>query len=1131
MVEQINDQVIEIAEVGKFLLVQPKTLLLPEDVLVDDAIFNSDFAIELSTKENEQADHVDFLLFQFGNKFYYTNDLVPDEIKEFKYLGKPNLAFAADYTKHLGVHGGFELCNGSREYKDWIKKAKFFGINTLGICELNTLAGTLSFQEACIEEDIKPIIGETITILTDTGGKMHVKVYVCIDAGWESLLRINKIINVDHGGEYITELELLREKWDGLFCVLTPDVIIEKYKHYFEKAFVFVYYQLDFVEWGSQSKDEQWLTAIKEYFTNWIKKLPPILICDSYYLDQADHGIQKSLNTVGDIGFRNQSKDQYFKSIDDIYQQIVPLFPEGSNVLGGVLNNSIENLDTLCDAIDFKIPVGHFRLPEYEMDEYQQQQCNTNEDLFFALIHRGLLQKGIDTPMYMERLEEEVGVISEGGFIDYFLILWDILQWCESQGIWYGIGRGSAAGSLVSYLLGIVGIDPIKYKLLFSRFLNKGRLGKSLPDIDLDFQGERRDEVLNYIKRKYGNEYVTVIGTYSTFKIKGALKDLCREKGTDYKKTNFYVSLLEVEGTFTDLFKVACKKEDFKEFIQKNHTVIEKIPLCLNQAKNASIHASGVVIVPKGLGTVFQQMPIKKLNDVLVSEWEGEYIDKAGFLKFDVLGVKQLDKIAAVAKLIKENTGDVIKFDDIPLDEPDVYKYFQEGWNEDVFQFGTPGLKAYCKELKPDNIEDLIAAVSLYRPGPMESGAHKKYVRVKNGSEKVSYDPGTEEITKETYGQIVYQEQIMQVCTHIAGFDSVEADDIRKAMGKKDQELLDSMKDKFIQGAIKKGYDAGYLVELWDKMESFARYAFNRSHAAAYAITGYFCQWLKYTYPIEFWTISMQYADEADIINCISEINKMSGIDVSPVDINNSITKFYADKAKNTIYWSINSVKYVGPKAVEAILAERERGGEFFSIEEFCDRVKSEAIDKRIVCNLILAGAFDKVEKIKPHQRGALLDKYYTFSNKKPSDELLLVSKWRDYQWVLKQKELTGYGFMDYSKFVKASRTFATHQRTFRENGEVLTSDAEKEEFVVVAGILQNVIERKSKKGVFGQLEIIDNTDRLFITLWNEAYEPVRAELKEAKDKIVMVSGYIEFDNYKQTNSIRSSRSTQLEIV
>jgi DNA polymerase-3 subunit alpha len=1143
----LKEKIVSIEGVGKFLVIQPKTLLLPDSTVLNSTIFDQEFQINLSDEENLLVDEVDYLLFQFGNRWYYVNDLVPEEIKEFKYLGTATLTFSDTKFPYLGVHGGYELCNGSREYKDWIKKAQFLGIDTLGICELNTLAGTLPFQEECLKSKIKPIIGQTITILTDAKAKMNIKLYVKNAEGWQNLLWINKIINVDNGGEFIKEEQLFNRyiKTEGLVCVLTPEVDLTKYwgDHKFDHYFAEFFYQIDFVEWSSNSKDEQWLNSLRKYFDNYIHIIDPILICDSYYLEKGDYDIKKLLNNIGKIGFKNQSKDQHFKTIDEVYLQISQLFKEDDERWNLILELGLESLNKLTAEINFKIPTGVFRLPEYEMTVHEEEKFGSNENLFYELVNDGyekkIAGKVNNEAVYLDRMQEEIEVIKRGGFISYFLMLRDIIDWCKSQNIWVGMGRGSAAGSLISYLLDIVRIDPIHYKLLFSRFLNAGRIGKSLPDVDLDFEGGRRDDVKRYIESKYGKDYVTAIGTYGTFKIKSAIKDLCREKGVDYTKTNFVVSLIDdkKQKTLTSVFKLAAEKPELKQFIQKNNFVFEAMPLCLNQVKNSSIHASGVVVVPKSQGLdIYSQMPVKRIDDLLVSEWEGEWIDKAGFLKFDILGVKQLDKFSAITQLIKQNTGKEITYDSMDLNDPEVYELFKDGFSEDVFQFGTSGLKAYCKELEPDNIEDLIAAVALYRPGPMESGMHHDYIKIKHGEKKLIFEKGTEEIAKETYGQIIYQEQIMQICSHMAGFNLVEADDIRKVLGKKLVDEVKEYKDKFIAGCLKNGYEKNAVSELWDKMEAFAKYSFNRSHAAAYAIMGYFSQWLKAKYPVEFWTVSLQFSDDKEIVNRISEISKISNISIEPVDINKSTTTFFADYKTKKIYWAMNSVKWVGEKGVEEILQERKAHGEFFSIEEFAERIKGKAgVNKRTIANLILAGAFDKVEKVTPEQRGLVIKKYHNFTGQKLSEELLATEKYKSYQWVLKQKELTGFGYIDYTKIVAGSRIFAAKQKSFVDNAQVLFSDDMEDADVVVAGIIQTIFDKpfkgKGNRGLGANIEIVDNTDLLRVTLWMDQWEELAERVKGNEGKIIIVSGKIKFNDFKNCYVVQSSNKTLVEII
>ena len=1133
---ELNEKVIQIDEVGKFLIVEPKTINVNGEIR-KDVLFDNDFQILLNDLENNYTSEVDYLLFQFGNNWYYSNDLVPEEILPFLYLGKPKLDFT-EKLPFLGVHTGYELCNASLSAKDWIRKAKFLGVDTLGICEENTLAGTLPFQEECKKAGIKSIIGETIVVLAEDKSKFTIKLYVQNAEGWKNLLWINKLINVDNGGEYIKWEELFHAYKNGLVMVLTPEFPLAKYKGVFNFQ---CYFQIDFVEWGSSAKDEQWLKSIQYYLDNWFNQsdLKPILIPDAYYLNKEDHVIKKVLNNIGKVGFKSSSKDQYFKTLDDIYNQAITLFKDDDVRLVELMDAAIENANQLSQSVDFKIPTGINKFPEYEMNEEEKALYSDNEELFMALVVEGLerkiIDKGINPAKYFDRIEKEIDVIKFGSLIDYFLILHDIIRWCKTQDILVGIGRGSSAGSLINFLLHITQIDPLQYNLLFERFLNRSRVLVSKADIDTDFESSRRDDVKRYIESKYGVDYVAAIGTYSTFRIRGAVKDLSRDKGIDYSKTNYITSLLPKleDVSFTDLFKkYATTNNDFKTFIQKHNSIFELIPLCLNQPKTSSVHPSGVIIVPKKYGTIYEQMPVKSIDGLLVSEWEGDMVDASGFLKADVLGVKQLDKLASIMRLIKQNRHESVTFDDVVLNEEPVMNLFKEGLCDDVFQFGTPGLKAFCKELKPDNVNDLITAVALYRPGVMESGMHKKYVKIKHGREQAEYDEGCEEITKSTHGQLVFQEQIMEVFVKVGGFDLVDSDSARAAMGKKKLELLLPYKQRFIDNAVTSGYDKERVIELWDKMEAFAKYAFNASHAASYAITGYFCQWFKYNYPLEFWTVSLQYAEEKDIINRISEITKTSSIQVASVDINFSTRTFFAEK--DTIYWAITSVKWVGEKAVEAILKEREANGQFFSIEDFVERTTDTPVNKRCVTNLILAGAFDKIERISPQERAKLLQRYVKFAGISLNEEVAegMNVRWtKEYQWTMRQKELTGYGFIDYRKIVQSSHIFASQQKRFKENGEILFMNAEDEETVVVSGILQNIIERNSKKGKFGQLELVDNTDVLYVTFWNDIYEPNRALLNESIGSIIILSGKVVYDTYKNNNVVQSKSQTKIEII
>jgi DNA polymerase-3 subunit alpha len=1192
-------------------------------VMVDrELLFDPNMQTEYQEEEfdamSQCPEPVTHVAFEFGSKWYYDEMYNSEGVQKsisfnlLKYLGKADIELVS--VPHLGIHGPFELCNGSRLYSDWCKKAKFLGVKALGICEQNTLAGALNFQNAAKKAGVDFIIGATVIAKQDLA-TVAIKLYVQNDIGWKNLLNIVNRTNVVNKGEFI-ELDFLSKRTEGLVVVLETAF---PWQHESGKLILRtlsqteeLYYQIDPVEWVSQRREIDHLNALKTYLSNHRTEIRPILVCDSYYLDQSDSDVKNMLNKIGKLGDTPLSKDQYFKPFDTIFAQFEELFKPEDSRFEDLLGDSIYNLEEIVNGTNFEIVVGEARLPKYEMTVEEQAQYGTNEDMFFSLLEQGfdkkVLSKGLDEQAYIDRIDEEVSVIKEGGFIDYFLILADIVRFCEREEIMVGIGRGSAAGSLVSYCLGIVGLDPIKYNLLFSRFLNSGRIHKklkeefivyqfdgteaemkgtfklkvfrkgenkwiratdleigdvlvkeghtvdslekeirertivgSLPDIDSDFPGNRRGDIKKYLEDKYGVDRVTSIGTYGTFKMKLAMKDACREFGVDPQTANYINTMIDAENGFEDLFKMAVVKPMLKHFIKHHPELVESTQLLMNQPKNASIHAAGVVIVPNedAYGNkinIYDQMPVKLHNGLIVSEWEGPLIEQSGFLKCDILGTKQLEKLTEILKLIRQTKNIVVDLNDIDLDLPKAYEFFSNGWNEDVFQMGGAGLKGYCKKMKPENIEDCIATVALYRPGPMDIGAHEKYAAVKNGKEPGEADFGTEHIVEKTYFQIIYQEQVMQICVDLAGFTPNEADEVRKAMGKKIQELLDKYSTIFVAGAIKAGCPPEEAQKLWEKIEKFAGYAFNRSHAACYAMTAYQCQWLKATYPLEFWTIALGHAKDDEVPGRISELRKMGGIRLSGVDINNSREGFYSNVANDTIYWSLTTVKQVGDVAVAAIMKERGENGQYFSLEEFVTRIQSikkSGVNKRHIANLILAGAFDEIENIiDPKHRLKLLKQFFSMNSVKPTEkdreEIQAFEKFNSTDWTLLQNKLSGYGFVEFEDIF--NKCFNSQERKkmspFIEETELLV--VEPGQVRTVGGILVDVIERTTKKGPMAQLQIKANTETLWVTAWPEFYLENGEELRSNIGKIIFIDGLIKHDSFKEMNVLNVTDTTKI---
>ena len=530
-------------------------------------------------------------------------------------------------------------------------------------------------------------------------------------------------------------------------------------------------------------------------------------------------------------------------------------------------------------------------------------------------------------------------------------------------------------------------------------------------------------------------------------------------------------------------------------------------------------------------------------DGVLISEWEGEYLEKAGFLKADFLAIQQLDKFRSIFDLVKENEEIELSLDEVPLDNRQMYSLFKEGLNEDVFHFGSSGLKAYSQEIQPDNIEDLIAMLALFRPGAMDSGSHIEYVLLKHGKRQPTYDFGLKEVTKDTFGLLVYQEQVIKAVQVLGGLTETEGDSVRRAIGKKIQSEMDQWKERFIEGAVHNGCPEKQAIEIWNKIEVFANYSFNKSHATAYAITGAICQWLKIKYPIAFWTTAFHFAkDNSDTSRYISEIKKINDkIKIIPPDINHSQAGFSADYDKQIIYWSLEKVTQVGDVAGSTVIAERERNGEFFSLEEFYKRVPKAKVKSNVLLNLILAGCFDQLHDInKPQDRMELIYEYEKLIKKKEDlqiDEMSLseIKNKPIYWWTLKQKELSGLGHIDYKQLIKGSAMkglvdLYIDPLTFFTDS-IVEKFQSRSSVGVIAGVVQQVIERDSKKGKFGQVLLECNDELIYVTFWSEIWGSFAQEIKGSVKCICIVSGKVVDDKYKKTNVLQTVERTKAIIL
>lgn len=680
-----------------------------------------------------------------------------------------------------------------------------------------------------------------------------------------------------------------------------------------------------------------------------------------------------------------------------------------------------------------------------------------------------------------------------------------------------------------------------------------------LPDIDIDFEGKRRQDVKRYIEERFNVHNVCSIGTYTRLKTKSAIKDFGRAKGLDFKKVNFATKEIPdaIDYNWSDIFTNSLKSVELKQFVQENIDICEIIKAPLGQPRSKSIHPSAVIIVPKedengNPMEVYDWMPVKKIDGQIVSEWEGKFIDRAGFLKEDILGIAQLDKFKYILDLIYFNHSKKLDLNKIKTNDKKVFEYFSKGWNEDVFQFGTSGLKTYSFRVKPKNIEDLISMNALFRPGPMDSDAHNDFVEFRRGKKKAVIDLGMEVVVKDTQGLYIYQEQVMQAMV-VGGLTLSEADQVRTYMKKFDKVALAKFQEKFIDGYGKVLRNLGFKKDVnkeankvWDKLNAFSSYGFNRSHAAAYSLMGYWSQWLKVNYPLEFWTASLNFSDEKEQIpNRISEIKKIkSSIKVTEPDINKSDINFTSDLSEDRIYWSLTKIKYVGEVAVNVILNVR-LDGEFFSLEDFLNRVPKAKVNKKTVQCLIMSGSFDRIssEKLTQRKNPQARDRYHilkTFldSRNEPMPEDIESSPFKNKTWFwrVKQKELTGFGDINYKALLDRVKGFTTKQIELQYlDGDLINEyNFEDKSYrkTIVAGRIMYLKENNSKRGQYATISLEHNNSIVLIQLWNDTWSNMKLQTKliDLRDRKVMfaMSGEIKYDSWKNKNVFFADDNTKI---
>ncbi|MEJ6979586.1 DNA polymerase III subunit alpha [Pedobacter sp. P351] len=1057
---------------------------------------------------------------------------------------------------HLHVHTQFSLLDGAADISKLFKKAAADGMKALAITDHGNMFGAFKFVAEAGKHNVKPIVGCEFYVVDDMHKKQFTKENKDIRChqlflaknpkGYQNLVKLCSYGFME--GLYSKwpriDKELILKYHEGLIattCCLgasVPQAILKQGEEEAEKEFKWwldLFGEDYYIELQRHNIPDQ--EKVNHVLLKFAKKYDVKIICsnDSHYVDQQDsnaHDILLCVNTgdmqstpiatdeEGGKGYRfGFPNDQfYFKT----QAEMAKLFHDLPHALDNT-NEIVDKVEHLKLKRDILLP--NFPIPS-EFKVHADDTLNQWEYLRHLTMEGARRRYQDITPEIQERLDFELNTIRIMGFAGYFLIVSDFIKAGRDLGVFIGPGRGSAAGSVVAYCISITNIDPIKYNLLFERFLNPDR--KSMPDIDTDFDDEGRQKVIDYVVDKYGKNQVAQIITYGSMAARTSIQDVARVLDVPLSEVNALKKLVpDTLGiTLKDAFDQVGELKDILKGDDIRAKVLREAEKLEGSVRNTGIHAAGIIIAPYDLTDIIPVTTMKD-SDLLVTQFDGRVIEDAGVIKMDFLGLKTLTIIKNALQLIKENHGVEIDIDYIPLDDQKTFELYQKGDTNGTFQFESDGMQMYLRELKPDKFEDLIAMNALYRPGPIEYIPN--FIARKHGRETVSYDlPDMEEYLADTYGITVYQEQVMLLSQKLAGFTKGDADVLRKAMGKKDRYMLDKLKPQFIENAKKLGHDEKQLSKIWTDWEAFASYAFNKSHSTCYAFVAYQTAFLKAHYPAEYMAAVLNNQNNMEKISFFMEESKKMGIPVLGPDINESNLRFAVNK-KGEIRFGMSGIKGIGEKAVESIIEERVANGPYSTINDFAKRVNSRTVSRKVYENLVYSGAFDcfgynrsqffcKPDNI-PYNGIERLIKYNNdYQNSLNSSQVSLFGGTSDAhisepqmpecpEWGLIERlkyekdmigiYLTGHPLDNYKFEMEHFCTFQVKHLALinrAKSGELNEVDTEefnkvKNRELVIGGLVSNAQHRTTKNGKpFGSMILEDYSDSFEVVLFGEDY-------------------------------------------
>ncbi|HVR08096.1 MAG TPA: DNA polymerase III subunit alpha [Thermoanaerobaculia bacterium] len=895
----------------------------------------------------------------------------------------------ADFV-HLHLHSQYSLLDGANRLDEVIGAAAAAGMPAMALTDHGNMFGAIQFYNQARKAGVKPILGIEAYVAQGSrldrtpgkGGSNHLVLLAASEAGYRNLIKLTSKAYLE--GFYYkprVDKELLRQHSEGIIALsaclkgeINERIVARQEKE--AEATAREYGEIFgegnfFLEMQDHGIPEQRLA--NEVLRRIARRTgqPLVVTNDCHYLRKDDafaHDVLLCIGTQRNLSdtdrLRYASEHFYLKSAEEMHR----LFPDD--------HAALENTVAIAERCNVVIPTGTFHLPEfpvpagYTLQSYFAEVARAGLDQRLAEIRRrraqGTAVKAADE-QYAQRLEYEIKVIEAMGFAGYFLVVWDFIRYAREQGIPVGPGRGSAAGSVVSYALRITDIDPLQYDLLFERFLNPERI--SMPDIDIDFCMRRRGEVIHYVGEKYGRDRVAQIITFGTLAAKALIRDVGRVMGIPYAKVDRIAKLVP---DMTKSLAEAAREVDALAAEVANDPEVKKIVEVGSRleglTRHASVHAAGVVITPRRLDELVPLYKVTKGDDEqIMTQWDMNVVESLGLLKMDFLGLRTLTVIDDAVKILRHQ-GVELDLDEVPLDDAEVYRLFCEGRTSGIFQFESRGMTDLLRRARPSKFEDLAAFNALYRPGALSVGMVEEYIQRKLGKKKVKYLlPEIKDILEETYGVITYQEQVMLIAVAVAGFTMAEADVLRKAMGKKKAEVMAQQEQKFIDGAVARQVPRAKAQELWDQIEPFAGYGFNKSHSVAYAMLAYKTAYLKAHYPVAFMAamLNSELSSSDAIAKYLVECRANMGIQVLPPDINESDYFFtvapVTPEARKAIRFGLGAIKGVGEGAIESVLAARRRVGSFRSLAHLVSEIDLRLANHKVLECLIKAGAFDSL--------------------------------------------------------------------------------------------------------------------------------------------------------------------------